>query len=320
MNVTLALAIAGGIIVFFWVFRSTPKQGRQILARWRVPHATLEQGRLVADYLKARRNLYPYVMLAVLVGGGVLGLFVAFPSANWLGYLLATVLATLLLTDLLASRRKRTERTRAASLEPRRVRDLVPVYGLAVLGAQLVVGVAALGASIAIQPWADEANAWRERHRAELETTANVDVSPAVEPTDLAPTVASFLALLFAVVAALALLRLARDRGPLTPDPEVDTALRLRSARIGVASAAFMAGGLLWTMLNQLVAWARPVNALRPDNDATSIAADLPPTIANALLLHDVAIWLLVIAPVAGFLTWGLLLNPWRTSSIKANA
>lgn len=316
MNLLLGLTIAVGIIVFFWVFRSTPKQGQRVLARWKVPNPTVEQGRLVADYLKQRRNLYPYVLLAVFVGGALLGLLVTFPSANWLGYLLATVLATLLITDLVASRRKRTETTRTATLEPRRVSDLVPLYGLAVLGAQLAVGITALGASIAIQPWADAANEWRDKHREELQTTTAADVSAAVEPTDLGPTVAGFLALMFAGVAALLLVRLARDRGPLTYDSDVDFALRVRSARVGVASAVLMSGGLLWTMLDRLLAWARPINALRPDADAARLAADLPYVDPSMLLWYDVAIWLFVIAPVAAFLTWGVLLNPWRTQRL----
>ncbi|MBM7787626.1 hypothetical protein [Tenggerimyces flavus] len=315
MNLLLGLGIVAGIVVFFWVFRSTPKQGQHILARWKVQNPTVEQGRLVADYLKERRNLYPYVLLAVFVGGALLGLLVTFPSANWLGYVLATVLATLLITDLAASRRKRTERTRTATLTARRVSDLVPPYGLAVLGAQLAIGVTALGASIAIQPWADAANAWRIQHRAELETAA-VDISPAVVPTDLGPTVAGFLALLFAGVAAFLLVRIARDRGPLTYDTDVDDALRVRSARVGVASAVLMSGGLLWTMLDRLVAWARPINALRPDAEAERLAADLPYADPSMLLWYDAATWLLVLAPVAAFLTWGLLLNPWRTQRL----
>lgn len=319
MNLLLGLTIAVGIIVFFWVFRSTPKQGQHILTRWKVQNPTVEQGRLVADYLKQRRNLYPYVLLAVFVGGALLGLLVTFPSANWLGYLLATVLATLLITDLVASRRKRTETTRTATLEPRRVGDLVPPYGLAVLVGQLALGITVLGASIAIQPWADEANAWRERHRTQLESS-NLDVSPAAVPTDLGPTLAGFLALMFAGVAALLLVRIARDRGPLTYDANVDTALRIRSARVGVASAVLMSGGLLWTMLDRLVAWARPINALRPDAEATKLAADLPYADPSLLLWYDVATWLLVIAPVAAFLTWGILLNPWRTQPlVRAN-
>lgn len=316
MNLLVGLAIAAGIVVFFWVFRSTPKQGQRILARWKVQKPTLEQGRLVADYLKERRNLYPYVLLAVFVGGALLGLLVTFPSANWLGYLLATVLATLLITDLVASRRKRTERTRVASLTARRISDLVPLYGLVILGAQLAVGITALGASIAIQPWADEANAWRDRHRTELRSIPGADVSPAVEPTDLGPTIAGFLALMFAGVAALLLVRIARDRGPLTYDPEVDFALRVRSARVGVASAVLMAGGLLWTMLDRLIGWARPINALRPDAPAGKLAADLPYADPSMLLWYDAALWLLAIAPVAAFLTWGVLLNPWRTQRL----
>jgi hypothetical protein len=103
------------LVVLVMLVWPTAAAARRLLRRWRVTEPRPEQVAEVLSYLRRRRFWYPWLLLA-------LGLFSQAPDFE---LLLASVLAALLIAELLALRPTRT-RLRTATLVPRAPLDLVP--------------------------------------------------------------------------------------------------------------------------------------------------------------------------------------------------
>jgi hypothetical protein len=302
------------VVAVVWVLRSTPKQGQKVLQRWGIANPTEEQGRIAADYLKRRRNLFPYVAIAVFALT-VLGqwLFSTADSIRWEGVLLFAIVASLLVAELLATLRRPTDRQRSATLTPRRFTDIVPKFGLVALGILALIAVAVTVAIVAALPFAKAVNAWRERHAAELQ---KLDAAQDY-PIDIGMGSAWFALLAFAicVIAALGVVRLCQVRGPLTSDLAVDAALRIRSGRVALGTAVLLGSGLVATITGtwwDIATVSQPVVEI-----GAQLTADLPPTPDWIRVLRRPIGWY-NFAGFAFLLVWVILISPWRTQRLVA--
>ncbi len=311
--VTIAL-VAVALFVVFWTLRSTPAQGQKVLQRWGIAKPTEEQGRIAADYLLQRRKIYPYVALVVF-GLAILGqwLLSTGDGARWEGVLLFSVVGSLLVAELIATMRRPSDQTRAATLTPRRFTDVVPRFGLVALGflGLLIVGYTVV--TIAALPFAKAANAWREIHGAELKKLDDWEFL-AID-TSMGAVWFALLVFVVCVAASLGVVRLCQVRGPLTTDLAVDAALRIRSGRVALGTAVLLGVGLVGAAdgtWHDLALTADAAGRL-PDQLAGGFP-QVPEWIATADRLVD---W----TNVAGFLflfVWVLLINPWRTQRLVA--
>lgn len=200
-----ALAFIGVLLLI--VLWPTDKTSAKVLRKWRVADPTPAQVAESKVYLKRRRLLYPWLFLAISSAS-----YQTFPgSEDFVGTeILLTVLAGMLLAELVASLRPSKGTRREAVLAPRGVLDLVPAWGLVAFG---------LGAVLALVMF--------------LLTQ---------------PTPASgIIALVFCVVAVLGAVLLAVRR-PSSGDGAVDTAFRVRSARVTLGLGVALTG-LLCTMV-----------------------------------------------------------------------
>lgn len=196
-----ALAFVGVmLLIALW---PTDKTAAKVLRKWNVVDPTPAQVAESKVYLKRRRLLYPWLFLAIGYGTSKL-----LPSDD--GYftvqVLTTVLAGMLLAELIAAVRPSRGVRRVAVLVPRRVRDLVPAWGLVAffLGVDVVVVLLVLARPVAV---------------------------PALV----------FLA--FCVLTSTGAILLAVKR-PTSGDEAVDEAFRLRSARVALGLGTAVAGVL----------------------------------------------------------------------------
>jgi hypothetical protein len=198
-----ALAFVGVLLLIaLW---PTDKTSAKVLRKWGVADPTPAQVAESKVYLKRRRLLYPWLFLAISSAG-----YRAFPGSDFIGTeILLTVLAGMLLAELIASLRPSKGTRREAVLVPRGVLDLVPAWGLVVFG---------LGAALALV------------------------VFLLAQPTPAS----GIIALVFCVVAVLGAVLLAVQR-PSSGDGSVDTAFRVRSARVALGLGVALTG-LLCTM------------------------------------------------------------------------
>ncbi|MEU8638818.1 hypothetical protein AB0C38_42080 [Amycolatopsis sp. NPDC048633] len=181
----LAVALFTGLIglVILIVLWPGEKHGRRLLERWGVPDPDAAEVALAVRYLKRRRIWYPWLFLVippVLDGTGA-------------GTIVATLLLGGLIAELFAQRPARGPR-REAVLVPRTLRDIVPVWALA------LSGLASAGAIVRL--------AW----------TAQWTPLAAAAGT----TVVCW------VITALAV------RRPAAGEPRADLALRRRSGRVAI--------------------------------------------------------------------------------------
>lgn len=311
--VTIAL-IAVALFAVFWTLRSTPAQGQNVLQRWGIAKPTEDQGMIAADYLLQRRKIFPY-MAIVVFGLATLGEWLFSPSegVRWDGVLLFSVVASLLVAELIATLRRPTEEKRAATLTPRRFTDIVPRFGLVLLGIQALLIAGFGAATVAAMPFAEARNAWRQRHLDELQKLGGGDAYLA--DTNLGPIWFALLAFTLCVVAALCVVRLCQLRGPLTTDLAVDAALRIRSGRVALGTAVLLGSGFIAAVD---ATWWDMVNAATNAAELTgSLAADLPPVPGWILPLHG---WMQY-STIAGILClfgWMILISPWRTQRLVA--
>jgi hypothetical protein len=128
-----------GLLLLLLVW-PVPRSARKLLVNWRVAEPTADQVGEALGYLRRRRVWYPLFFLGTPV---VLGWF---GTANGgYGSFLITVLAALLIAELLALRPSRAS-VRTADLLPRGLYDLVPRWGVVLY---LALGVATAGFAVA---------------------------------------------------------------------------------------------------------------------------------------------------------------------------
>jgi hypothetical protein len=129
----LAIGFVGVmLLIALW---PTDKTAAKVLRKWHVPDPTPAQVAESKLYLKRRRLLYPWLFVAISYGSSRV-----YSSPDYfVAEVVTTVLVGMLLAELIAATRPTRESRRVAVLVPRRVRDLVPVWGL------VVFGVAAVG-------------------------------------------------------------------------------------------------------------------------------------------------------------------------------
>ena len=189
------------LLVALW---PTDKTAAKVLRKWDVVDPTPAQVAESKVYLKRRRLLYPWLFVAISYGTSR---FVPEEGGYFVTQIPTTVLAGMLLAELIASARPSKGVRRVAVLIPRRVRDLVPSWGLVAFATGVGVVVVLLAA------------------------TRPVEVPALV-----------FLA--FCALASTGAILLAVRR-PTSGDEVVDEAFRLRSARValglGVATVGLLA-------------------------------------------------------------------------------
>ncbi|PRY45794.1 hypothetical protein [Umezawaea tangerina] len=184
------------LLIALW---PTDKTAAKVLRRWRVADPTAAQVAESKVYLKRRRLLYPWLF----VGTSYVSSRVE-PEPDFFLAILVTVLAGMLLAELIAALRPSKGRRREAVLAPRRALDLVPVWGVALFGVSVVAVLVVLLTTRPL-PW----------------------VGLAV--------------LAVGVLAALGGVRLAVTR-PTSGDEAVDSAFRVRSARVALGLGVALTG------------------------------------------------------------------------------
>jgi hypothetical protein len=178
------------LLVLLW---PTDKTAAKVLRKWAVVDPTPAQVTESKVYLKRRRLLYPWLFVAISYGTSR---FVPEGGGYFATQILTTVLAGMLLAELIASVRPDKGVRRVAVLVPRRVRDLVPTWGLVAFstGVGVVVVLLALTRPVAVL---------------------------------------ALVLLAFCVLASTGAILLAVRR-PTSGDEAVDEAFRLRSARVAL--------------------------------------------------------------------------------------
>lgn len=240
---TLAL-VALAVAVWLWPGR---RNARRLLLRWGVADPT---GAEVADaHTYLRRRWIWYVPL--FLGGPPLVRWLSGAHLEGFWLLLGTLLFGALLAELLAQRPARRP-WRVASLDRRRVRDLVPGWALGTLA---LAGTTVVAAGIA------------DLLGAHLPTVVAVGDSDALSPHAGAVLVTAAAVLLL----VLAVLWLSVRRPP-DGQPRADAVLRIRSGRVatglGVAAlCSLVATGTTFVgfliMMGGLIAWRAIAGATR---------------------------------------------------------
>lgn len=221
VHVIILVMMLGLLLALFW---PTLRSGRRLLRNWGVPEATREQAAVAKTYLLSRRVLY--VVFIVVIGQIVRTYTNDDTSTTYVG----SVLAGLLLSELVVAVRPVRGGTRVASLSPRTWRSLLTRWSVV---AHLITVGLVLACSLALML--------------------------AGQPFDAVPVIA-----LVSLLAVYGLVRLAVIR-PAVGDLEVDTALRIRTARVMVGIGTMLGAQLLSSQLLQLstvtdLKWARPVS------------------------------------------------------------
>lgn len=318
MTELVMVGIFGLLVAIFVVraLRPTPKRGQAVLRVWGIPEPTQAQGEAAAGYLRERRRLYPVVLLVVTVGIAGAFALAGQPVEDWGGGVLGAVIATLLLAELVAMLRRPKQPTRVALLVRRSLRDLVPRLGLVVYGLVAALGLAAAATALSAQAWAHRIGAWHTRHADLIGPNSPIGVeSLGRPPQGWGPVWLALCMLLLVVGATGAVVWLTLARGPIDSDPQVDSALRIRTARVAVGVSMVLIVGLYQRLYERVFLIA----GFHGDPDGTSLArlpdvliGDFPPPpgwlpIAN-IALGYVAMFLFLGALVS----WAALMMPFR--------
>jgi hypothetical protein len=243
------------LLVVLW---PTVSGGRRFLERWGVPDPDEQQGALAAKYLRDRRLLYPLLfLLAPTVTAQIARLFGMAQGDPAAVRYLAMLMVALLLAETIAALRP-VRGPRIATLVRRRWHDLVPrwaVGGLLTLSALTVL--LAVGGLLA-QPWASRTAVAIPDRAWQPASGDNWMVSPQfraelTQPLSWIPIIG----VAFGLIAILGVVRLAVRRGSVA-DPQVDAALRTRSARVAVGiGIAWMAS--MFLLANNRLGFLRSV-------------------------------------------------------------
>lgn len=221
------------VIVLLMLLSTARGSGEHLLVKWGVPDPSPEQVATATRYLRYRRLLYAAGLLLgplALVGAG--RLFRTHQDLRHGWGLLASVVAALLVAEVVAAIRPVRATTRAARLSVRRWRDLVPVS--AVFMHLLLLVLAAFDAVVALVT-----HSWAVRTDAVARPAGATIAVP--DPAD------SWFVLAGALLGGLAVygvvLLAARRRAD--ADDEIDPVLRTRTARVAVGVGIGLALGLL---------------------------------------------------------------------------
>ena len=218
--IVVFLVSAGILLLLLW---PRARSGVRLLRNWGVAEPTSEQGRVARHYLLNRRLLYAVFIVLAGPVGALTTLAVGrsyFPYVGWF-------LAALLLAELIAMLRPVRGQVRVATLERRSIRDVLPRWMIAV---HLVTVAAAVAGVVAL------------------------DVDQENQP-GTAPVWVQVLVVIASAVAVYAVAWFAVAR-PAVGDPQVDRALRLRSARVMIGLGTMFAATLLAGMLSLITAWS----------------------------------------------------------------
>ncbi|MDI2030470.1 hypothetical protein QFW96_17695 [Saccharopolyspora sp. TS4A08] len=268
----------------------SPRSGRNLLRRWLTEEPSAEQVGVAVRYLKRRRLWYPVLFVALsLVASPLLPADSDRGGSAVAGYLWP-LLCGMLLAEL-ADLRPRRDVLRAASLRKRTLTDLVPGWALVVFGLFTIVTVF-LGVLGVV---------YREPVQALLrEHSSQVDAYVAVLMLEQSPRPAfatGFAIACAVIVPAIAWTAMAR---PTRDDPDVDTALRRRSARV-----AFGLGIAVQAVLLQIV--CAPL-----DNPLTVLKGMLSLLPGPVQYAHSLSFIFNRVAPVVGLLGWICSVFPHR--------
>jgi hypothetical protein len=218
------------LLLLLWTARGS---GEHLLVKWGVLIPSSAQVATATRYLRYRRLLYAAGLVLgplALVGAG--RLFGIHQDLRHGWGLLASVVAALLVAEVVAALRPVRGTSRAALLSRRRWRDLVPVSAVCVHLLILTLAVLQAVAALAARSWAVGADA---EARAMGATIAVPD------PADSWFVLAG--ALLGGVAVYGVVLLAARRRAD--ADDEIDPVLRTRTARVAVGVGIGLALGLL---------------------------------------------------------------------------
>jgi hypothetical protein len=289
----LVALVALGLAVLMVVVPDR-RAGERFLARWGIGRPTAEQIAVGTGYLRQRRLLYLICYLA----GPVLAYAIAgllrpaegVERRQWWG-LLASVLAALLLAELVAALRPARGTTRSAALSRRRWADLVPRWAVAVHLALVGLATAQAVAAIAAHGWSRAVVA-----------AGGSGLDPAAARR-LSDTAGSWLILVeaaFGLVGVYGVVVLAVRRRA-EADPAVDSVLRTRSARVAVGVGIGLALGLINQTNSRVVdlrALALPDAGLQPAPGWLELAARLDGIGMILVLVLGLASWRIVAAPL----------------------
>lgn len=304
IELVLLLAL---VALVAWPVRRT---GEKFLVRWGIARPTRAQSEAAARYLRHRRMLYPIcwvfgpalvLLVAELAGDS------AMSEARRTFGLLASVLAALLLAELVAILRPARGSTRSATLSRRRWSDLVPWWAIAVYGVLLVT--AALLATAGLV-----AHSWAVRSVAAAAADPGNHTDP-VSTGQLVSTTGNWLDLLgvaLGLAAVGAVLWLAASRRA-EADPEVDRILRVRTARVAVGVGIGLALGLvnhgyqhiseLHNLIPSILYGTGAAPLAPPEPGVVTLAAHLDGLGMIVLLFASLGAWLAVAIPPSGPLT-----------------
>ncbi|MET9021542.1 hypothetical protein ABZV93_16280 [Actinopolymorpha sp. NPDC004070] len=303
-----AVVVVIGILAWKFVFRVGPVQGFVVLQRWGIAEPTREQSEAAADHLRERRRLYPLVLIALailltfayrLAGQGTVGT---------LAVLLGTLVGTLLVGELVAGLRRPASTARVATLVPRRLTDLVPRAWLAGAAAIFVLAVACVVPALGAQAFADEVHAWADRNPGRI-GPHGVPTADALSslPRGSGAIWLTLALLVLVAVSVAAVVRLTLTRAPLAADAAVDSALRIRTARVATGTAVLLVLGLSGTLTERIVASMDPMATgsppAAPGFPVQPSWLEAPWSVVNAADL---------VYGLAALVVWCGLISPWR--------
>jgi hypothetical protein len=291
VEVVALVALASALVMVILPDRRT---GERFLIRWGIERPTPEQAKAGARYLRQRRVLYP---LCWLVGpslayavASLLRRGADMDERGWWG-LLASILAALLLAELIAALRPARGSIRSAVLSRRRWPDLVPHWAVAF---HLLLVALAIVQSVA-------ALAMRDR----VGTAFAPGASTAGQPDPaialrLLDTTGSWLVL---VEAALGLVGvygvvLLAVRRRAEADLAVDRVLRTRSARVAVGVGIGLALGLLSQTSSRAVELRNATGGVPHLPGWLDLPTRLGGTGTLVVLVVGLAAWRIVAAPL----------------------
>ncbi|WP_433266686.1 hypothetical protein ACQPZF_41525 [Actinosynnema sp. CS-041913] len=227
------------ILLVLWPTRAG---GNRFLRRWGVADPTEEQALHAVRYLRNRRLLYPPLFLLVPTAtSAAADLFrLPAPQPSPLHHLTPIIVALLLAEAIAALRPVRGPRI--AMLTCRHWRDLAPRWAMGLLLTFAAVAILLTTAGLLAQPWARR----------------SVDVSASIAPWFRAEVVQPLgilviIGVTVGMAAVLGVVRPAVRRGSVA-DPEVDAALRTRSARVALGIGIAWLGWMVILANNRLSA------------------------------------------------------------------
>lgn len=311
--VAILLLVVAIVDFLLRTLHPTPERGQRLLRRWGVHEPSLEQGRMAATYLRSRRKIYVRTFILLAIGvTGVRAWAGDGGDTSQLLLVLISVIAGLLIGELITAIRPALRGRRSAVLIRRRVTDLVPAYGqLAFVGATLVAS-AAIVVNLAAASWARSAAEFLASADGRFTVNGHPSVGQTSAPPTDSGTVWLLLALVLIGIATWGTVWLGMMRGPLVEDSVVDAALRVRTARVSVGAGLLLLTPIASSVLMRIRELANPARDVRydgfPEIPSWLVTAD---NAANSASIVTLVVCLVI---------WVALISPWRPSKlVEAN-